>query len=371
MVEFCSRQCADPRGYLDRIRDIEAASPAETYDVLELADGRVYERFSRVQVVDGTIVGRVWSYRDVTSKRLAQEILQKQSEWLRVALSSIGDGVVTTDAEGRVTFLNRMAETLIGWSTEEAVGRPLQEVFQVVDETTRRPAENPGLRALRDGTAVAWANHTVLIARDGTERPIDDSAAPMRDASGKLVGAVVVFRDITERHRAQAERERLLVEVDAERERLSLALDAGQTGVWDWDVIAGRITWSDRIAEFYGMRPGEFDGTPETFMRLLHPGDLGRVGEAIRASLEDGAPYLIEYRIVQTTGAVRWLSTAGRVIRDAEGRPIRMIGATTDVTDRRRAEEELRDADRRKDEFLALLAHELRNPLAPLRNGFR
>ena len=371
LLDVCGRQFADRQQYLARIDDIYSASPSESYDLLELADGRVFERFSRIQIVDGRNVGRVWSFRDITASRRAEEELQKQSEWLRVTLSSIGDAVITTDAEGRVTFLNRVAEALTGWFTADAAGRPLPDVFQVVNEQTRRSVENPALRALRDGTVVGLANHTVLIARDGTERPVDDSAAPMRDGSGATIGAVLVFRDITERHRTEAERERLLQEVKAERERLRLALDAGQTGVWDWDIAAGRITWSDRVAEFYGMRPEEFDGTLDMLARHLHPEDADRVMEAVRASVEEDAPYLIECRIVQKGGAVRWIYTAATVIRDVAGRPVRMIGATTDVTDRKRAEEELREAGRRKDEFLALLAHELRNPLAPLRNGLQ
>ena len=127
----------------------------------------------------------------------AEEALRKQSEWLRITLASIGDGVISTDAEGRVTFMNGVAETLTGWPQTEAIGRPLPEVFHIVNERTRRPVANPAVRALQQGTVVGLANHSVLIARDGKERPIDDSAAPMRDASGAVLGAVLVFRDVT------------------------------------------------------------------------------------------------------------------------------------------------------------------------------
>ena len=121
----------------------------------------------------------------------------------RSTLASIGDAVISTDAEGRVTFMNGVAEALTGWPQAEALGRPLPDVFHIVNERTRQPVENPVLRALREGTIVGLANHTVLIARDGTERPIDDSAAPMRDEGGDLLGAVLVFRDVTERKRAE------------------------------------------------------------------------------------------------------------------------------------------------------------------------
>lgn len=126
--------------------------------------------------------------------------LSDPAELWRVTLASIGDGVITTDPHGKVTFLNPVAEALTGWTQEEAVGHSLERVFVIVNQETRATVENPALRALRDGRIIGLANHTLLIAKDGTERPIDDSAAPIRTASGDIGGAVLVFRDITERY---------------------------------------------------------------------------------------------------------------------------------------------------------------------------
>ncbi len=146
---------------------------------------------------------------EATARRVAEENarqLAEQRERLRVTLSSIGDAVVSTDGEGRIDFLNPMAQHLLGWRPDEAVSQPLPHVFRIVNEQTRHPVENPAVRALREGVIVGLANHTVLIAKDGTERPIDDSAAPILDADGKVVGSVLVFRDITERRRAEQHR---------------------------------------------------------------------------------------------------------------------------------------------------------------------
>ncbi len=167
------------------------------------------------QLIDGRNVGRVLSFRDITERGRAEEELRKRSEWLRITLSSIGDGVIATDVEGRVTFMNGVAESLTGWTQAAAVGRPLNEVFLIVHEQTRESVENPALRALREGSVVGLANHTVLIARDGSERPIDDSAATMRSETGATVGAVLVFRDVTQRKRAEKD----LARVTAESER--------------------------------------------------------------------------------------------------------------------------------------------------------
>lgn len=133
--------------------------------------------------------------------RVAKRRATEGRELLRVTLASIGDAVITTDLRARVTQLNPVAESLTGWTTSEARGRPLDEVFRIVDEVTRAVVENPALRALREGAVVGLANHTVLLSRDGVERPIDDSAAPIRDGSGRVRGCVLVFRDVGERRR--------------------------------------------------------------------------------------------------------------------------------------------------------------------------
>jgi PAS domain S-box-containing protein len=136
-------------------------------------------------------------------EKLADDLFRQREE-LRVTLLSIGDGVITTDANGRVDTLNGMAEKLTGWSSGDANGYPLETVFNIVNQDTREPVENPATRALREGKIVGLANHTILIRRDGAECAIDDSAAPIRSAEGELLGAVLVFRDVTEHREAQA-----------------------------------------------------------------------------------------------------------------------------------------------------------------------
>ena len=142
------------------------------------------------------------------ARRRAEESLEladRRRQELQVTLDSIGDGVLVTDAEGRVVSLNPAAEKLTGWRSAEAVGQTLESVFRIVNEATRTPVDNPTLRVLREGTIVGLSNHTNLLARDGVERPIDDSAAPIRDRAGRVSGAVLVFRDIGEARRAEAE----------------------------------------------------------------------------------------------------------------------------------------------------------------------
>src|SRR4051794_37686714 len=120
------------------------------------------------------------------------EALHEQQDWLRVTLSSIGDAVITTDTAGRVTFLNPVAESLTGWKQDDASGKPLETVFKIINQDTRKTVESPTVRALRDGVVVGLANHTLLISKDGRERPIDDSAAPIRNARNEVAGVVLV-----------------------------------------------------------------------------------------------------------------------------------------------------------------------------------
>src|SRR5262245_49622961 len=142
--------------------------------------------------------------QEVAARRAAEQDLAEEGERLRTTLASIGDAVITTDAEGRITSLNPVAEALTGWTRAEATGQPLDVVFRIVNEETRQAVENPAARALNEGV-VGLANHAALIARDGTERPIDDSAAPIRSKAGQVIGCVLVFRDISERRRLEKE----------------------------------------------------------------------------------------------------------------------------------------------------------------------
>jgi PAS domain S-box-containing protein len=296
--------------------------------------------------------------RQQTERELAAE-----RERLRITLASIGDAVISTDAEGRVTYLNGVAETLTGWTQAEAVGRSLSDVFHVVHEHTRQPAENPALQALREGTVVGLANHSVLIARDGSERPIDDSAAPMLNESGTAVGAVLVFRDVTERRRAE--------EVQA---RLAAIVESSQDAIVSKTLDGVIRTWNAGAERLFGHRAEEAVGRSIT---LIIPPDRLDEEKVILARLARGER-IEHYETIRVARDGRRLDISLTIspIRDAEGRVIGASKIARDITERKAAEaalraalEALREADRRKDEFIALLAHELRNPLAPLRNG--
>jgi PAS domain S-box-containing protein len=160
------------------------------------------------------------TYRHFRAAALSAESIRQQRELLRTTLTSIGDGVITTDATGVVTSINDVAAALTGWSAEAAVGQPLEAVFQILNEDTRQPVQSPVDRCLKEGAVVGLANHTVLVSKDGRERPIDDSAAPIRTADGAVVGAVLVFRDGSDRKRVESELRQMALDLtDADRRK--------------------------------------------------------------------------------------------------------------------------------------------------------
>lgn len=145
--------------------------------------------------------GVIISFSDITDRKRAEDEFRNSEEHLAATLRSIGDGVIVCDREGKFTSLNSAAKTFTGWGSAEAARHPLEEVFHIINAQSREAAENPVARTLKDGVNVDLVNHTALIAKDGTEHQIAGSCAPIRDASGVVTGAVLVFRDMTETYR--------------------------------------------------------------------------------------------------------------------------------------------------------------------------
>src|SRR5262245_40119318 len=418
----------------------------------------------------------------------ANTALQLGHERFRITLASIGDAVISTDTAGRVTFQNPVAQALTGFR-DEALGREVSEVFRIVNEETGEVVESPVAKALREGKVVGLANHTLLVAKDGTRRPIDDSASPIWDRQGFVVGCVLTFRDITERRRLEkvnADRSAasrllastvefsddaivskslegiiqswnaaaqrlfgysaeqvvgrsitLLIPADRrdEEERILARIRAGER-VDPYDTVRvrsdgrlidisltvspirdeeGRVVGASKIARDItqrkqieaALRTGEerfrllgetipsvvwtaaTDGiityvnrrwlevcglTAEVNARqwpelVLHTDDYEHCTRQWGQALRDGTEYEVEIRNRRHDGVYRWFVTRALPLKDASGAVESWFGVTTDIDDQKRAQQELREADRRKDEFVATLAHELRGPLAPVRNS--
>jgi PAS domain S-box-containing protein len=331
----------------------------------------------------GTLVGFAKVTRDLTERRNAEQellrakedlerrvvertaALQADRERLKTTLASIGDAAIATDMDGRITLINAVAQGLTGWSEADAVGRPIGEVFRIISEVTRQPAADPVARVLESGAIVGLANHTVLIAKDGSERPIDDTAAPIKSADGPLLGVVLIFRDISERRRAEELALRLAAIVASSQDAIiSKTLDGIVT------------SWNKGAEQLYGYCADEMVGHPiAVLIPPEHPDELPSIMERLRR----GEP-------VEHYDAVRVRRDGTRVVvslaispmRTADGRLIGASVVARNISERKAAEqlrvqliEELQESDQRKNRFLAMLAHELRNPLAPIRNALQ
>jgi PAS domain S-box-containing protein len=306
--------------------------------------------------------------------RRALRRASESREALQITLSSIGDAVITTDIQGRVTYLNPVAESLTGWTYEQALDRPLDIVFRIVNEQTRQVVASPVARALRDGTVVGLANHTVLIRKDGTETSIDDSAAPIRDERGQVSGCVLIFRDTSERRS---------LERTAASRLLSAQLLAAIVESSDDAIISKSLdgiiqTWNAAAERLFGHTAGEAVGR---HISLIIPAERMAEEDRIIESLRAGQRVEhFQTERLRGDGTLVTVSLTISPVRDEAGNIIGASKIARDITSQQQAEAErqrladdllklaadLTEADRRKNEFLATLAHELRNPLAPL-----
>lgn len=278
--------------------------------------------------------------KETSESKLTAEALDEQREWLQVTLSSIGDAVITTDIKGCITFLNPAAQFLTGWTQKEAAGVTLESVFQIVNEDDRRAVENPATRALREGVVVGLGNHTLLIAKDGTERPIDDSAAPIRNASGAVAGVVLVFRDITERRRAER-----LIQDKVDYCDCVIATLREPFIVLDHDL---RIKTANRsFYEAFHISPEE---TENQLIYDLgkHQLDIPKLRALLQKVLSDQGPvHNVEVEhTFPTIGRKIMLLNATR-FESAECAPSLILLAIEDITQRRRAEVALQDSELR------------------------
>jgi PAS domain S-box-containing protein len=264
-------------------------------------------------------------------------------------LSSIGDAVMSSDTAGRITYLNPVAERLTGWTSQEASGRPLEEVFRIINEETRIAVDNPVVEVLRDGQTVALANHTLLISRDRAELPIDDSASPIRDARGHLVGVVLVFRDVTGKRAAETQ-------LRLRAEELRTLIDATPALVWlAHDPQCRRVTGNDAANRLLGVppetnvsqTPGEGPAaevrhfTPQGQEMLPHELPIQRA-IASRQTIANA-----EFEVRLSGGRRVHLMGNAAPLFDVFGKPRGCVSVFLDITERKRTEEALEESEHR------------------------
>lgn len=322
-----------------------------------LAEG-FNEMLARIQAQDN----------ELRSALLAQEAALRETQRIRdslkTTLASIGDAVISTDAEGRVVFVNHVAQSLLGLPESDVVGKHLDEVFRIVNEFSRESVESPVTKVLREGRIAGLANHTILVASDGTEIPIDDSGAPIRDENGGIQGTVLVFRDVTPRRRAE-ETGRLLVAI----------VESSADAIFSKDLNGMVTSWNRGAEQIFGFSAQEMIG--HSISAIAPPDrqdEIPRIMERIRRGER------IEYfETVRRTKAGELLNVSVTIspLRDPLGRITGASIISRDVTDRVRAAERLAklNADLQRtnetlvltnqdlERFAFIASHDLQEPL--------
>jgi PAS domain S-box len=275
---------------------------------------------------------------------------ERRSDLLRTTLRSIGDAVIATDAQGRVRFLNPVAERLTGWTESDALDRDSTEVFRIVNEETRNPVESPIEKVIRDGVVVGLANHTVLIDRAGTERPIDDSGAPIRDEKGDLIGTVVVFRDISERRRTEAQMALLAAVVEDSE-------DAIYTKTLDGVVTS----WNPAAERMYGYPAAEMVGQP---VGILAPPDKpNEVPEILTRVARGERIRHYETERITRDGRILLVSKSISPLRNPRGEIIGASSIVRDMTESIRQKREIEALNQRLHRAMRETHHRIKNSL--------
>ena len=245
------------------------------------------------------ILNRAWQQRLNTESRLLQS-----EENLAITLQSIGDAVIATDAVGQITRMNPTAERLTGWRLEDAAGSPLTDVFRIIHAQTREPAIDPVQHVMEHGQVVGLANHTALLARDGREYQISDSAAPIRDGAGTIVGIVLVFSDVTEEYQVRES----LVKTS---ELLQRTGELARIGGWETDVRTGSIFWS---AQIYSLLELDVAVPPDTHhdrLSFYAPTVRPQFEAAIQAACDHGTSWYMDVPMVTAKGRSFWARVQG------------------------------------------------------------
>ena len=317
---------------LDRIKRGERIEHFET--VRRTKEGKLLNvslTVSPVKDAAGTIIGASKIVRDITEQLDVLKRLRHSEDRFRITLASIGDAVIAADKVGQITFMNPVAESLTGWNETEALGLPLKTVFKIIDEITRQPVEPPVFKVLQANVVVDLASHCLLVSRDGTERPIDDNAAPIHEPNGEISGVVLVFRDVSERRKA-----------DLAAQRLAAIVHSSDDAIISKNLSGIIITWNEGAKRLFGYSEEEIIG--KSVLTLIPP-ELQREEPLIIAKLQRGEriEHFETVRLAKNGRSIQ-VSLSVSPIKDGEGRVIGASKIVRNISERKQIEQALVDA---------------------------
>jgi PAS domain S-box-containing protein len=315
------------------------------------------------------VAGVYLALRNTTQTVLGARDLRDSEARSKRILQSIGDAVIVTDADSRVSLMNPVAEQLTGWKQNEASGRPLAEIFPIINEETRERGANPADEVRRSGKVVGLANHTVLIRKDKVETHIDDSAAPIFDDAGNLSGIVLVFRDVDEKRASELERDRIALELDRRYNELRAIYDTSNIAMAMIDPVEFRyLRGNNKLAEILQQSTEEIIGSPVFDLAS----DVGGLREALMQAAS-GTPVhgkIIAGELSNDPGAQRFWQVDYVPVFAADGSVQVIIATSVEITPIKRMEHALIQSEKLAvvGRLTALIAHEINNPLESVMN---
>ncbi len=265
----------------------------------------------------------------IEQRQQALAALREREQDLEITLNSIGDAVIATDASGNITRLNPVAEELTGWRLEEARGQSVKSIFPIVDASTRKHIDNPVEKVIASGETVYLSNHTTLISRSGREYQIADSAAPIRNDGGDILGMVLVFNDVTEQYRLRQQ------VIESEKRYQTLATVA-PVGIYYTDKNGNCLYVNEKWSEISGIRAEQALG--DGWMKGLHPDDREHVFAEWTRSAQADLPFNLEYRF-QRADDICWVLGQALAEKNEAGEVVAYVGTITDISERKLAEE--------------------------------